>query len=244
MPDIKQPLEHIINNIQKRIEVDLVIGSGNVKSDLIKTQFWSGEALDHARMKVVYEKQTKDSKSSYQHKTSLLKKAPDLSQKNPLFQYAIFGSNGLLARAGNCQEFVGLAIYYLIQHPKFSKFEIEVMEMPDCFDHVLLRISDGKTTVYYDPWMKISYPEELYPIKIKETKNRIIENLEYERKQAKDDDESEEISGMISQCKQESEIKLSKGGSLNYQQFKDYCKLFIEQYSYGLKENYPGFSLN
>lgn len=227
-------LQHLIIKIQTQLRSDLAIGSGNKKEDLIRTANWSGSAIEYARMDVKHS--TTDKK--YQPHFTTFKKKPE--QKDPALEFAIYGSRGLAARGGNCQEYVGLAIYHLIKSCNIPSLKIVILEMDDCFDHALLKVSTENESFYYDPWMEIHYPQN--SSKLKETAEKIVEGLKHEMSSTTDKTEQSEIMTMLKECEnkiKKANLKLHQISQLQIKNFPQYQKLFEQIFESEMKAIFP-----
>jgi hypothetical protein len=235
-------LELMVKKTHQKIKSALTLGSGNQPDNLERTAGWSGSAVEHSRMNVSYKKNVK----GFKENLSLLKKKLHDSKKNPLLDYASYGGHGLIARAGNCQEYVGLAVYYLIQNNSNPNLKIQFLEMDNCFDHVLLKLSTEKEKLIYDPWMGLFY-KDVADMKgtskeLKATADKIIEGLEYEMNSTDDKLGKNEIKEMIKECNariKKTNLKLHTIGTLSTKDFQGYCKVFDDSYTKELQELYP-----
>lgn len=213
-------LTKLLNHVLAKIKVDLILGSANKKTDLERTSSWSGDAVDHTRTVATYEKMDKGYHANFF-------KLRICTQKK-LLPYVTEGANAKFSRAGNCQEHVGLALYYLSQHSDLWS-KIDVVTFDDCFDHVFLRITGkDKEVFYFDSWSEQIFTE---PNKENLAKivNVIMSGFSAMLEQSEMSDEINDIQDSIDKCN-----KILKAGSptianeLSYTPQK--AKQFIEQF--------------
>jgi len=177
--------------IQKIIERDLVLGSSNRRDDVNRTRGWSETAVESTRLLGDYEKVN----SGFKLQFFRLRPSPP----NTLLPYVEDGAKGLFARAGNCQECVGLAIYWIFK--KNLPIEtISVIELPDCFDHVLLKIKDtSENTYFFDPWAKCIL-EDSAEVNLNPIFNDCVAALILDKETASDQMEITELDTLILNC--------------------------------------------
>ncbi|MDR3442423.1 MAG: hypothetical protein P4L65_05340 [Legionella sp.] len=218
------PLVKQLNQLLTRIKVDLILGSANKKTDLERTSFWSGDAVDHTRTIATYEKTDKG------YRANFFKLRVCAQEK--ILPYVTEGANAKFSRAGNCQEHVGLGLYYLFHHSDLWS-KIEVVTFDDCFDHVFLRITaKDKEVFYFDSWS-----EQIFTKANKEHLDKITDvimsgfGVLLER--AESSDEVEELRDSIAQCTkivQAGSPSISKELSYTPQQAKQFIKQFDNYY--------------
>jgi hypothetical protein len=226
-------LDEQLNHILKKIKADLIIGSANKEADLEHTSSWSGDAVDHTRSIATYEK----SKNGYSANFFKLRVC---SEKDNL-DYVTDGANGKYSRAGNCQEHVGLDLYYLSHYPELWS-AIDVLTLDDCFDHVFLRITGiDKKIYYFDSWSELIFEKPIAKSLYKMA--HLIINGFKSMKDASDSvDEVNEYQSLITQC----ELELKKGAPListesSYtpQDSKRFIEQFDSYYNSLLKSSFP-----
>ena len=225
-------LDKALKSILERVQSDLVIGSANKKADIEKTSSWSGDALDHARAVASYVKK----KDGYHAQFFKLR----VNSNKSSLQYVTEGANGKFGRAGNCQEHVGLALYYLFQHKELWS-KIEVITLDECFDHVLLRVTSlNKTKYYFDSWSNTIFSSNLAE-NLKVITDTIIDGFRTMLNEARSQEETEEIQEMLDACNKISKNQISIQTEVTFypKNSKRYMKEFDRYYQELLSQIYP-----
>jgi hypothetical protein len=222
-------LEKLLSKILARIKIDLILGSANKKIDLERTSSWSGEAVDHTRTIATYEKNA----LKYEARFFKLR----VSSAKNMLPYVVDGANAQFSRAGNCQEHVGLALYYLFHHPELWR-KVEVVTLDDCFDHIFLRISTpDKKVFFFDSWAELIF-EQATKENLDKMTQVIMSGLHAIIEQPDASDDVKEIGATIAQCNkilQAGTLTIAKEFSYTPKKAKQFIQQFDEYYDSLLK---------
>lgn len=216
--------------IQDRLSIDLIHGSANKARDVEKSSGWSKRAVDATRMLTTYE-QTEGSWAPVFFRLRV--------SKQTLMPYVAEGANGITSRAGNCQEFVGLSLYYLFSLKEIS--QIDVCTLPDCFDHVFLRVHSDQYSIIFDPWagqlLTNDSFDNLMPIL-----NQCINSLNLELSEQSDEESRAEVEMLINECEAmllKKRVEVTTEEIFTADDKDKFQKQFDEYRNRLLKESYP-----
>lgn len=213
-----------------RVNIDLINGSANKKSDIERSNGWCLTTVATARMSYRY---IKDG-GTWNHQFFKLK-VPIIR----LMPYVTAGINGLIARSGNCQECVGLCIYYLFQLPEVQR--IDVCSLPECFDHELLRIHSSAGTFLFDAWYGKWFNSETFEA-MRDVMNQCIDALSEDKCSDLSREDLDEIDKQLLACQhvvQRGELQLHTDISFSNTDKRIFLHQFEYNYREQLKECYP-----
>ena len=223
-------LRNKLKTIQDRVSLDLIYGSANKPIDVDKSSGWSQRAVDATRMLTTYEQ----IEGSWVPGFFRLR-----VPKQTLMPYVDEGANGMVSRAGNCQEFVGLSLYYLFNLKEIS--QIDICTLPDCFNHVFLRVHSAQDSIIFDPWAGQLLIDDsfnsLQPI-LKECLN----SLNLELSEMSDEEAISEIEVLIRECEatmSNKKIEVITEVIFTPDDKEEFQKQFDEYRNHLLKESYP-----
>lgn len=219
-----------LKTIQDRVSLDLIHGSANKPIDVEKSSGWSQRAVDATRMLTTYE-QAEGSWVPCFFKFRV--------PKQTLMPYVAEGVNGMISRAGNCQEFVGLSLYYLFSLKEIS--QIDICTFPDCFDHVFLRVHSDQDSIIFDPWAGQLLNNDSFD-NLKPILKECINSLKLELSELSDDKSRSEIEMLISECEatlSNKRIEVITEKIFTADDKEVFQKQFDEYRNHLLKELYP-----
>ncbi|OGV35502.1 MAG: hypothetical protein A3E88_05205 [Legionellales bacterium RIFCSPHIGHO2_12_FULL_35_11] len=227
--------DNFLKRILTTVNQDLIIGAANKKNDLERTGSWSAEAVEHSRLVAIYEK---NNKNKFAPNFKLFRVFSDIN----VFPFVSDGANGKFAMAGNCQEHVGLSLYYLFFHSNLWS-KIEVLSFEECFDHVFIRITGkDKIQYYFDSWANLIFKDQI-DNHFLEICNIIISGMEATKKLSVDQDEILDIDDNLIKCNHILESRKKLGVFIEEEFYPHQAKIFISQfdkyYETLISETYP-----